>query len=322
MQLKWIDFLLTFKCPSKCKHCSYRAGPDRTGFITLEEAEKWLTDLSKTQVLQAITVHGGEPFLYFRILKGILKKAKELNIKERWVITNAYWAENEEIAEKKLIELKEAGLKCITFSVDAFHQEYIPIDKVKTGIEAATKIGFDKVAVDSYILGGEDSNNEYNIMTRYAISHVKDIKNIRLAKFPLDLEGRAPDYLVDFLEPSIKIPDGKCQFPFWLEGDLKNPEGVEIDHEGNVTFCPGICIGNAKDESLSDIIENYNYRNHPIIKVIAEEGPIGLIELAKERGYKEDQKFINECHLCYDMRRFLHPYFPEKLAPASCYSYG
>jgi len=319
MQLKGLDFLLTFKCPSKCKHCSYRAGPERTGFITLEEAEKWLTDLSKTQVLQAITVHGGEPFLYFGILKGILKKAKELDINERWVITNAYWAENEEIAEKKLSELKEVGLKCITFSVDAFHQEYIPINTVKTGIEAATKIGFDKVAVDSYILGTEDSNNEYNIMTRYTISHLKDLTNVRFAKFPADLEGRAVDFLVDYVEPATEAPAGRCQFPFWLGGDLKNPEGIEIDFQGNVTFCPGICIGNAKDQSLNDIIKNYNYQKHPIIKIIAEEGPIGLIQLAKEKGYKEDKKFINECHLCYEMRRFLQPHYPEYLAPASCY---
>lgn len=319
MQLKSLDFLLTFKCPSKCKHCSYRAGPERTGFITLEEAEKWLTDLSKTQALQAITVHGGEPFLYFGILKGILKKAKELDIKERWVITNGYWAKDAKIAERKLFELKEAGLLCITFSVDAFHQEYIPIDTVRIGIEAATKIGFEKVAVDSYILGMEDLNNEYNIMTRYATSHLKDLTNVRFAKFPLDLEGRASDYLVDFVEPSSKIPDSKCQFPFWLGGDLKNPEGIEIDHEGNVTFCLGICIGNAKDQSLNDIIENYNYQKHPIIKIIEEEGPIGLIQLAKEKVYKEDKKFINECHLCYEMRRFLQPHYPEYLAPASCY---
>ncbi|MCW4043026.1 MAG: radical SAM protein [Candidatus Bathyarchaeota archaeon] len=319
MQLKSLDFLLTFKCPSKCKHCSYRAGPDRTGFIDLEQAEKWLTELIEIQPLQSITVHGGEPFLYFKVLKGIFKKAKEFGIQERWVITNAYWAETEEVAEKKLSELKEAGLKCITFSVDAFHQEYIPIETVKTGIKVATKIGFEKVAVDSYILGMEDLNNEYNIMTRYATSHLKDFTNVRFAKFPVDLEGRASDYLVDFVEPSSKIPDGKCQFPFWLGGDLKNPEGIEIDFQGNVTLCPGICIGNAKSQSLIDILENYSYDEHPIIQIIAEDGPIGLLRLAKEKGYREDKKFINECHLCYEMRRFLQPYYPEFLAPSSCY---
>lgn len=319
MQIKSVDFLLTFRCPSKCKHCCYRAGPDRTGFIDLEQAEKWLTELIEIQPLQSITVHGGEPFLYFKVLKGIFKKAKEFGIQERWVITNGYWAKDAKVAKRKLFELKEAGLLCITFSVDAFHQEYIPIENVKTGIKAATKIGFEKVAVDSYILGTEYSDNEYNIMTRYAISHLKDFPNVRFAKFPVDLEGRASDFLVDYVEPATEAPAGRCQFPFWLGGDLKNPEGIEVDHEGNVTFCPGICIGNAKDQSLIDIIKNYNYQKHPIIKIIAEEGPIGLLLLAKEKGYREDKKFINECHFCYEMRKFLNPYYPKYLVPASCY---
>jgi len=71
MQVKGVDFLLTFRCPSKCKHCCYKAGPERTGFMKLEDAEQWLTELAETQPLQSLTVHGGEPFLYFDVLKGI-----------------------------------------------------------------------------------------------------------------------------------------------------------------------------------------------------------------------------------------------------------
>ncbi len=87
-----------------------------------------------TRPLQSLTVHGGELFLYFNILKGIFKKARELGIKERWVITNGYWTEIKETAERKLSELKESGLLSITFSVDAFHQEYIPLTKLKVSL--------------------------------------------------------------------------------------------------------------------------------------------------------------------------------------------
>jgi len=319
MQVKGVDFLLTFKCPSKCKHCCYKAGPERKGFMNLEDGEQWLTELVDTQPLQSLTVHGGEPFLYFDILKGIFKKARELGIKERWVITNGYWTETKEIAERKLSELKEAGLLCITFSVDAFHQEYIPLTKVKTGIEAATKIGFKKVAVDSYFLGVEDSDNVYNASMRNAIRDLGELHNVRFAKFPTDFEGRASAELVDYVEPATLVPDCECKFPFWLGGDLKNPKGIEIDHKGNLTFCPGICIGNTKSKSLPEILENYDYFEHPIIRIITEEGPIGLMQLAKEKGYKEDRKYINECHLCYEMRKFLKPFYPQYLVPANCY---
>jgi len=143
MRVKGVDFLLTFKCPAKCNHCSNKAGPERTGYMKLADAEGYLKTLTKTQPLQFVVMHGGEPFLYFEDLKQIVEKAKELEVPQRWTITNGYWAKTNAIANKKLHELKKAGLTHITFSVDGFHQEYIPFETVRTGIEAATHIGFD-----------------------------------------------------------------------------------------------------------------------------------------------------------------------------------
>ena len=58
--------------------------------MSLEDAEKWLAELKPTEPLQSVTVHGGEPFLCFDIMKGILEEAKELEIEKRWVITNGF----------------------------------------------------------------------------------------------------------------------------------------------------------------------------------------------------------------------------------------
>lgn len=39
-------------------------------------------------------------------------------------------------------------------------------------------------------------------------------------------------------------------------------------------LCHGICIGNAKEKSLSQIISEFKFRKHPIIeKVVAKGGP-------------------------------------------------
>ncbi len=70
--------------------------------MKVADAEKYLKTLMETQPLQSITIHGGEPFLYFEDLKQILEKAKELEVPQRWVITNGYWAKLEAIATKKL----------------------------------------------------------------------------------------------------------------------------------------------------------------------------------------------------------------------------
>lgn len=56
--------------------------------MKVADAENYLKTLMETQPLQSITIHGGEPFFYFEDLKQILEKAKELEVPQRWVITN------------------------------------------------------------------------------------------------------------------------------------------------------------------------------------------------------------------------------------------
>ncbi len=84
--------------------------------------------------------------------------------------------------------------------------------------------------------------------------------------------------------------------------------------------CQGICIGNAKEELLSEIIENFNYRKHPIIgKLVAKGGPQNLLEIAIEKGYKPLKGYADKCHLCFCTRNFLRPYYPNILKPSNLY---
>ncbi|MFX1534478.1 MAG: radical SAM protein [Promethearchaeota archaeon] len=318
MQIKGVDFLVTFKCPAKCSHCSYKAAPDRKGQMELEDVERYFKELADTQPLQSITVHGGEPFLCFDLLKSIMKKAKELGIPHRGVITNSYWAKTQIQAKKKLTELKEAGLTHITFSVDGFHQEFIPVEYVRNAIIVAANIGFEKLWVDSYFVGDLNSDNHPNYLTRKAIAKLGELDKVEMNRYSAGFEGRGAD-LAKYVESKGEIPTGRCPLPFWIGGSLKAPTTVEIDFEGNVTLCPGICIGNAKNYSLTEIILSYNCSTHPILSKIEEQGPIGLLEAAKAKGFKQQQSFVNECHLCYELRKFLRPYYPQYLAPAGCY---
>jgi MoaA/NifB/PqqE/SkfB family radical SAM enzyme len=287
-----------------------------------KQIDQWLTGIAATQPVNSVTLHGGEPFLYFDLMRAILSKARALNLKHRWVITNGFWAQSYDVAMGKLRDLKEAGLTAITFSVDAFHQKYVSLDRVRTGIEIAAYFGLDTVAVDSYFLFAENNKNSYNIQTRKSLESLRMISNVKFNKFAATFDGRAAEFLVkqEFIEG--KMPNGKCRPPSWLGNSLTDPKTVEIDHEGNITLCPGICIGNAKKQPLTEIIRQYDYKQHPIISIIVEKGPIGLFELAESKGYKGTQKFVNECHLCYEMRKYLHAQYPRYLAPQGCYYNG
>ncbi len=315
MQVKNVGFLLTFKCLSICSHCSYKAGPTRVGCMDLVDAEKWMGELVGNQSLQRLTIHGGEPFIYFEVLKNTINKAWRLKIPQIWIITNAYWADTKETALAKLEELREVGLSSITFSADAFHQEHIPLESIRYAIQAAQLTGFEKITIDSYVLHAETGNDSF----RDKLQDLLDFPNVKFSKYPVRFDGRAAESLANYIQPQPEVPKGKCQLPSRLGGDLQNPQGIEIDWQGNVTLCPGLCIGNAKVKPLTQVLAEYDYEKHPIISIIAEQGPIGLMNLARDKGYDEKQEFINGCHLCYEMRKFLRPYYPEYLAPETCY---
>lgn len=286
--------------------------------MTIADAEKYLKEVTDTQPLQSAGAHGGEPFLHFELLKHIMEQARELKVPRRWVITNGFWATTEATAQRRLAELKEAGLTNITFSVDSFHQEYIPLETVRNGLEAATAVGFDKVNVDSYYLGNPESDSHLNVSTRDALASLSDLDGIEFHSWQADCEGRGAE-LAEYIESKEAPPTGKCRLPFWIGGDLKNPEAVEIDWEGNVTLCPGICIGNTRNQSLKQILQTYDCLEHPILSTIAEEGPIGLLKIAEAKGFEQHHKFVDECHLCYETRKFLRPHYPQHLAPEECY---
>jgi len=321
MKIKGFDFLLTFKCPAKCAHCTYRAGPEREGKMTVSQGVKYLEILKEYHPVEWFTIHGGEPCLYFNDLIKLISKARKLQIARIGIITNSFWAENLELAKKKIQKLKDAGLTHITFSVDAFHQKFIHLKSVKNAIQSTLEVGFDRLNVDTYYINSITTPNEHNLMNEEYLREITKFEEVEISRYSADLEGRAADTIIKDIEKTSTVPSGKCKLPFWIGGDLKNPTTIEIDHSGNVTLCPGICIGNAEKECLNIILDNYDYSKHPIISVLEAKGPIGLLELAKTKNYDEEKKsFFNECHLCYEIRRFLQPHYPEFLAPKGCYS--
>jgi len=293
MRLTGVDLLLTFRCPSQCKHCVYKAGPQRAGHMNYENI--------------------------FDTLLFAISTAKQLDIPKRGIITNGYWASTESIAQNTLRKLQQAGLTQITFSVDSFHQEFIPFEDVRRGVEAASQMSFDHIWVDSQFLELETPSNEYDIRTQKLLDALTEIPGIEISTYQVDFEGRAADTLSHLVLTHSDAPTGKCQLPYWLGKTLREPKTIEIDYEGNVTLCPGICIGNAKTTPLHHLLGEYEPRDHVIIQRLAEKGPIGLFELVKEKGVSVKQKFVDECHLCYEMRKHLRAYYPQLLQPSHCY---
>ena len=116
MNLKWLDIILTYECSGACAHCCYRAGPGANQTMTVAEVEDYLAEVAG-QPLEGVLLFGGEPFLFYDLLRECIPLAAQLA--RVLVFTNGCWAADEDTARRLLGGLQEVGLHHILFSVDA-----------------------------------------------------------------------------------------------------------------------------------------------------------------------------------------------------------
>lgn len=319
MDIEGLDFLLTYACVSQCSHCLYHAHPQAQGVMTVDDAQAYLNQAGE---IQWISIHGGEPFLYFETLLGIIESAQAVDIGEIWVMTNCYWAHSFSHALEKLRKVKEAGCTHIWISADAFHQDFIPLERVKIALKASRACSFENIIVNSLYLASDQDQNKFNKKTRHILSELGSLDDTitRWESFSigvaLSVVGRAAETLAPLLDQTPP-PQGACVLPPYLGKDIDSPQAFEIDPYGWVLLCPGVSVGNAKKTSLSHILNTYDPTSIPILNILREDGPKGLLKEAEMKGYTPGM-YVNECHMCYEVRKFLRKDYPN-LVPGICY---
>ncbi len=330
IRLRGLDFLLTYNCPGHCAHCSYSAGPGRGGRLSVAEVEESLRQVAD-HPLEWVALLGGEPFIYMDDLVEMVRLVRQLTSARPEVFTNAYWAYDDDEARRRLSALKDAGLDYILFSVDGFHAPFFGVARAALGIRIAKELGFDEIVVDNQWVGSPDLDIPINANTRMMMEHLADMVDLDGVTVQASIThpvGRGAEALPEMMERAGMMPKGLCEAgglcvaPYYLAEDLRAPYAVEIHPDGEVNLCAGISLGNIHERPLGEILESYDYSRHPIIKVLAEEGPTGLLPIAEEAGYEPLRGYLNRCHLCYEVRRFLYPRYPEYLKPVAIYERG
>lgn len=82
---------------------------------------------------------GGEATMRWAELVEAIRYADNLEIPTR-VVTNAYWATNDEEASRRIHELADAGLKEINYSTGDEHIRFIPLENVVNAIMATLRL--------------------------------------------------------------------------------------------------------------------------------------------------------------------------------------
>ena len=220
-----IEFVITYACTGKCKHCSEGDHSSCGESIDPQIAANAVKKIAAAYPIQTVMTFGGEPLLFPDTVYTVMNAAKELNIPKRQVITNGCFSRDvmkiREVAER----LSACGVNDLLLSVDAFHQETIPLETVKRFASEALRCGIPMRLSPAWLVSITDDNS-YNLETRKILSAFADM-GIPVGEgnviFP---EGNALKYLAEYFtdvlpeNPYVEDPrDVRC-LSFSPNGDV------------------------------------------------------------------------------------------------------
>lgn len=162
--LNRIEFVVTTACTGRCKHCSQGEHRNNERLDKASAADA-VRKIAEEYHIKSVMTFGGEPLLCPETVCEIHKAAKEMDIPQRQLITNGYFSKDADRIKLVANEIIKSGVNEILLSVDAFHQETIPLEYVKV-FAKAVNVRDVKLLVHPAWLVSADNNNPYNIRTK------------------------------------------------------------------------------------------------------------------------------------------------------------
>jgi len=314
---RYAGLILTYKCPAACEFCYYNCSAQSNGLMPIETAlSAWQSLDQLTSGRTRIHITGGEPFLYFDHLAGLVAEAKRLKLTAPHTIeTNAFWATDRKTVIDRLKLLDNAGMNRLKISWDPFHAEFIDIEPVKLLAETAAEI-----------LGPQRILVRWNKYLQQPVKIKGLSRRKRLEKYksamrdyPVMFLGRAagqPAELLAAKKPEL-LAAVNCKQAFLAA------KGIHIDPYGNIFSgqCSGIIIANVNQTPPETAWKQFDPEKRDFVRTLFSTGPAGLLAQATAAGYKTRQLYADKCHLCTDIRQFFFDIGEYKpiIGPCDCY---
>lgn len=294
--------ITNYSCSSRCRHCLYGCSPRRSRQYIDEQTLK--NTIFKILSLGCSSVHigGGEPFLNIVGLKNVFEISTDSGMEIEYVETNSSWYTDQNSACTILSGLKDAGLRCVLVSMSPFHNEHIPFAKVKGVIQACNTVG---ISVYPWVMGFFQEMNSFDdlcvhTMNEYESRFGNDYLSGILSRYWVHMGGRALLTYKDLLPLTgilgiLESNSGPCR-------ELSDTSHFHMDLFGN--YIPGLCSGLAI--SCDDLGESLCRESYPFLSELADSGISSLFDMATNSfDFKPSEYYLNKCHLCFDIRKFL-----------------
>lgn len=171
--LNRLEFVVTLACTGKCRHCSQGEHKSSEN-IDKKIASDAVRSVACNYNIKSVMTFGGEPLLYPDTVCEIHRAAKEMKIAQRQLITNGYFSKDYDVIERVADDIIRSGVNEILLSVDAFHQETIPLEYVIAFAKAVNVPGVKLQVHPAWLVSAQD-DNEYNNTTRLLLKEFNDM---------------------------------------------------------------------------------------------------------------------------------------------------
>lgn len=309
--MKGLSFIVTDKCNIACDFCAPECGPKLKGHLSADFMIDIFDQLRDLMPVSNVVFTGGEPTLF---RKDILQTLRHIQVHQPTpsrIVTNAYWGNKPDKAHAFVEELRDAGLTEFNFSVDDFHQEYIPLPHIKTAIEVCVDLGIPVLLAHKTYPDCAITKQTFDELLGYEIPVFEDLSPEQHKSEPVCISsgatipvGRgAEDIDLDAWVPTDAGPDrwaGPCREV------LKN---ITIQADGSFTPCCGLVersmpvfyMGDLHRQTLSDVLERANASQ--VYNWLGLEGPEGLMKAIRQRNPDEPflGRYLQNCQLCQEV---------------------
>lgn len=238
--LNRIEFVITYACTGQCKHCSQGEHGSNSEHIDGTVAAEVIYDVARKFKIESVMTFGGEPLLHPTEVCRIHEAAREMGIPKRQLITNGFFSRDTRKIQYVASELAKCGVNEVLLSVDAFHQETIPLEPVKFFAEAVKSAGI-KVRTNPAWLVSETDHNPYNEKTRDILDEFELIGISSAEGNVIFPEGNALKYLREYFDPYKEYVNPYAESP----DDIRT---ISVEPNGDVLS------GNIYQENIIDIL--------------------------------------------------------------------
>jgi len=254
--------------------------------MNYENSKRYIVS-SKDTPIEWIGFSGGEAFLHFDLLKELISISSSLG-KSTSVITNGFWADDYEKVEKRVVELKKAGLTVLGMSYDEFHAKFVPAHNIKNLIRAAKKLDI-RATIQAVIL---NDSNVGDIINKIGA----DLSCIDIQFVPCSNVGNAakninPDRFIRETLPRGLFCGKKGSFPVDYDGTIRpccNPYIYETE----------LIVGNMCELDVPQSL--IKLKNNPFLYLLRNYGFDCFLDIVENNSLDITipEKLVISCELC------------------------